>query len=280
MTYPDSTCNVGAGEPLFSGLAGLPMYDPVMIKVAYLRVYVPGEGPGDEVGAASEGLREVSEYGLVSESLEESSFLATWNDRQYVCPRHPRLRLLEGLLAFRHAYPGLTAELLIPEEVAERAADELERLRAEEPGVKSHILTSPWHVPLRWFAAFDPGERLVLERGGANDVLYRTKLTNAGERLSRCLDILQAAGFQDAVIDQVQELANWISDFDSDAMVELDYGGVADLFSDGALALDETAADIQSSLSALEAGDLDEASAHYTRAASRWADAQALTYLN
>jgi hypothetical protein len=256
------------------------MYDAVMIKAAYLRVYVPGEAPDDQLGAATEGLREVSEYGLVSESLEDGSFMATWNDREYVCPRYPRLRLLEGLLAFRHAYPGLTAELLIPEEVAERAADELERLRAEDPGVKSHILTSPWHVPLRWFAAFDPGERLVLERDGASDVLYRTKLGSAGERLSRCLDILQAAGFQDAVIDQVQELANWIGSFDSDAMVELDYGGVADLFSDGALALDETAADIQASLTALEAGDLDEASEHYTRAASRWADAQALTYLN
>lgn len=256
------------------------MYDRVMIKAAYLRVYVPGEAPPDDDGGPAEGLREVSEYGLVSESLRDGNFLATWNDTDYVCPRYPRLRLLEGLLGFRHAYPGLTAELLIPEEVAERAADELEAMRTADPEVKSHILTSPWHVPLRWFAAFDPGERVVLERDGASEVLYRTKISNAGERLARCLDILQAAGFQDAVIDQVQELANWITDFDSNAMVELDYGGVADLFSDGALALDETAADIQASLSALEAGELDEASEHYTRAASRWADAQALTYLN
>ncbi len=256
------------------------MYDPVVIKAAYLRVYVPGDAPGEASAEPSSGLREVSEYGLVSESLVDSNLLATWNDREYVCPRNPRLRLLEGLLAFRHAYPGLTAELLIPEEIAERAAVELEAMRQADPEVKSHILTSPWHVPLRWFAAFDPAERLVLERSGTSEVLYRTRLSNAGERLSRCLDILQEAGFQDAVIDQVQELANWIDSFDSDAMVELDYGGVADLFSNGALALDETAADIQASLNALEAGELDEASEHYTRAASRWADAQALTYLN
>ena len=56
--------------------------------------------------------------------------------------------------------------------------------------------------------------------------------------------------------------------------------GMLATYLDGALALDETAGDIQASLTALEAGDLDEASEHYTRAASRWADAQALTYLN
>lgn len=251
-----------------------------MIKSAYLRVYVPGEAPSEQGPSSFEGLRQVSDYGLVAESLKDGSLVATWNDVRYVCPRNPRLRMLEGLLAFRHAYPGLTAELLIPEEIAERAAQELEALQSKNPGTRSHILSSPWHVPLRWFAAFDPNERIVEERNGANDVLYRTDVGAADSRLTRALNILQDAGFQDAVIDQVQELATWVAGFDADSMLELDYGGVADLFSDGNLALDETAADIQSSLKALEDGELDQAGEHYARAASRWADAQALTYLN
>lgn len=250
-----------------------------MIKAAYLRVYVPGDASAEE-DKSRPGLREVSEYGLVAESLNDGVLVATWNDARYVCPRYPRLRLLEGLLAFRNAYPGLTAELLIPEEVADRAAAELEVLKDRDPGVKSHILASPWHVPLRWFSAFDPAERSIIERNGRSDVLYRTTINQADERLSRGLVILQGAGFQDAVIDQVQELYNWVVSFDADSLLELDYGGVAELFTDGALALDETAADIQASLSALEAGNLDEASDHYAKAASRWAQAQALTYMN
>ena len=251
-----------------------------MIKAAYLRVYVPGDGSQEPAEPAPPRLREVSEYGLMSESLNDGVLVLDWNDTQYVCPRYPRLRLLEGLLGFRNAYPGLTAELLIPEEVAERAGAELEALQDRHPEVRSHILSSPWHVPLRWFSAFDPSERSVEERNGHSDILYRTTVAEANDRLTRALVILQGAGFQDAVIDQVQELHNWVGSFDGECMIELDYGGVAELFSDGALALDETAADIQSSLSALEAGNLDEASDHYAKAAARWAQAQALTYMN
>ena len=251
-----------------------------MIKAAYLRVYEPSDAPADDTGRPEERLREVSEYGLMSESLNDGVLVATWKDAQYVCPRFPRLRLLEGLLGFRNSYPGLTAELLIPEEVAERAAAELEALQDRDPEAKSHILSSPWHVPLRWFSAFDPSERIVEERDGATALLYRTTIAQADDRLTRALVTLQNAGFQDAVIDQVQELYNWVASFDDDCLIELDYGGVAELFSDGSLALDETAADIQSSLSALEAGNLDEASDHYAKAAARWAHAQALTYMN
>jgi hypothetical protein len=251
-----------------------------MIKAAYLRVYVPGDGSLEQVEPSAPRLREVSEYGLMSESLNDGVLVVDWNDTQYVCPRHPRLRLLEGLLGFRNAYPGLTAELLIPEDVAERAAAELEALQDRHPDLRSHILSSPWHVPLRWFSAFRPAERSVEERNGHSDILYRTTVAQATDRLTRALVILQGAGFQDAVIDQVQELHNWVGGFDGECMIELDYGGVAELFSDGALALDETAADIQSSLAALEAGNLDEASDHYAKAAARWAHAQALTYMN
>lgn len=251
-----------------------------MIKAAYLRVYVPGEASEDEAKPSRPRLREVADYGLMSESLNDGVLAATWNEVSYVCPRNPRLRLLEGLLGFRNAYPGLTAEMLIPEEVAERAGTELEALRDRDPDAKSHILSSPWHVPLRWFSAFDPVERFVIQDSTGTSVVYRTTVAQADDRLKRALVILQGAGFQDAVVDQVQELHNWVSSFDGDDMLELDYGGVAELFSDGSLALDETAADIQSSLSALEAGDLDEASDHYTAAASRWAHAQALTYMN
>jgi hypothetical protein len=251
-----------------------------MIKAAYLRVYVPGEaGDGDDV-AETDVIREVDDYGLVSESLDEGVLATTWNETRYVCPRHPRLRLLEGLLGFRNAYPGLTAELLIPEEIAERAGAELEALRDRNPEARSHILTSPWHVPLRWFSAFEPQERLMRSSEEGSTVLYRTTVAQADARLARALVILQEAGFQEAVIDQVQELYNWVTGFDGNDLLELDYGKVAKLFTEGALALDETAGDIQSSLNALEAGNLDEASDHYATAAARWAHAQSLTYMN
>jgi hypothetical protein len=63
-------------------------------------------------------------------------------------------------------------------------------------------------------------------------------------------------------------------------MVELDYGSVAGLFSSGDLAIDESAAEVWASLEALERGDFEDATEHYSMAASRWAAAQAVTYSN
>lgn len=247
-----------------------------MIKAAYLRVYVPSP-TAIEPTPPPAGEIILTDYGLITESLEESSLVTEWNDRMFVCPLHPRLRVLEGMLAFRDTYPGLTAELLVPEEIAQVAANELESLRKRMPQLRSHVQVSPWHVPLRWFAAFDPEERSFVNN---TSVLYRTDVARAGDRLSRVLSVLRHAGFQEPVIEQVDELENWISSFPADGLLELDYGGVSNLFSDGQLALDETAADLQSSIEALEAGNLDEAGDHYARAAGRWAPAQALAYLN
>ena len=50
-------------------------------------------------------------------------------------------------------------------------------------------------------------------------------------------------------------------------MLELDYAGAAELFAEGDLVLDESAADIAASLQALELGNFDEAGTSYGRVA-------------
>jgi hypothetical protein len=63
-------------------------------------------------------------------------------------------------------------------------------------------------------------------------------------------------------------------------MLELDYADVADLFSEGDLVLDESAADAAASLLALELGNFEEAGSFYNTIARRWSPAQALAFLN
>ena len=58
----------------------------------------------------------------------------------YVCPRFPRLRMLEGVLAFNNAFPDAA---LIPKTELVSASEELTRLRDQSPAVRSHILTFP-----------------------------------------------------------------------------------------------------------------------------------------
>ncbi len=187
--------------------------------------------------------------------------------------------MLEGLLAFRNAYADSVA-VLVPESVAERAANELERIHARFPGVKSHILTSPFAIPLRWFAAFDQEERVLHEEEERMNVLYRTPLSAGLKRLRRAIRVLEGAGFDDVIVDQVRDVVGWLEEFPREALLELDYGGVADLFDSTDLVLDESAAEIGASIEALARGDLDQAGEHYAAAASRWAHAHALAYAN
>jgi hypothetical protein len=223
----------------------------------------------------------LGEFGVWEESTRNDAFVAEWHGRRWVCPRYPRLRMLEGLVAFSHSYPGPTSRLLVPERAVRRATAELEALYRRDPAARSHILTSGWHVPLRWFAAFVPAEREVVDlRDGTRTIRYRTAMAGARARVAEAIEVLDDAGFEDPVVSQVRDFIEWLEGFDDEAMVELDYGSVAGLFGDADLVMDDTVSDVHASLEALRREDYEEAGRHYGRAAGRWARAQALTYSN
>lgn len=252
-----------------------------MIRVAYLRVYVPADrAPGWSRHASdAHSVRAVGDSFLWSESMGEDAFSTTWDGEPYVCPRYPKLRILEGMLAFTNAYPRF-GELMVPEAVVQNAAGQLALIKAESPEARSYILASPWHVPLRWFAAFDPAERELVERPDGITIRYRTAIGSARRRLERAVTVLDNAGFEDGVVEPARDVLHWVSEFAEDAMLELDYGRVVELFSEGDLALDDSCEDVNASLEALESGNFERAGLRYASVAGRWAEAQSLTYVN
>lgn len=256
-----------------------------MTRAAYLRVYLPERrhrGALEHVvePPADAPVLTRGEFGLTHESARDDAFVIVHDGDRFVCPRYPRLRMLEGLLAFRNAYDPSTASTLVPESVADRAAGELERIYMRHPGARSHILTSPFFVPLRWFAAFDPSERTLASESGRLSIRYRTRLRDALARLQRVAEVLEEAGFDEVIVDQVGDVAAWMKPFPGESILELDYGGVASIFSEADLALDESAAEVAASIDALEQGDYEAAGEFYAAAASRWAHAQALAFSN
>jgi len=257
-----------------------------MNRSAYLRVYVPAERFDGVLEHVSEGSSSTGpiltdgEFGVSLESARDDAFVISFDGHRLVCPRYPRLRMLEGLLAFRNAYAGPTAAVLIPEETAERAAEELDRINSRFPAMRSHILTSPFYVPLRWFAAFDPDDRFLVEEGDVLIVKYRTAIAEAVGRVRTAIRVLDEAGFDDIVVEQVRDLLEWLETFPRQSVLELDYAGVSALFPRGDLILDDSASDVAASLDALADGDFEEAGERYAAAAGRWAHAQALVYAN
>ena len=250
-----------------------------MIVSAFLRSYLPkGSLPQylEHAGPVSGAIRG-NEHFLWREPVMNDAYQVAWDDGIYVCPRHSRLRMLEGVLAFSNAFPNTG---LIPEPQVVDASTQLEELRSQSSSMRSYILTSPWHVPIRWFSAFLHDERELYERNGFMSVRYRTRLGDAQDRVERAAQIVDGAGFESGVVDQVRALASWLDGFPAEGMVELDYGSVGKLFSEGDLVLDESAADTAASLLALQQGKYDEAGALYGNVARRWGRLQSLAFAN
>ncbi len=261
----------------------LPLRMTAVIKSAYLRVYLPEDGvPGCEPHPEDTGerTRRWEPYGFVGESMIDDAWMAEWRGRTFVCPRRPQLRILEGVLALYRAFESWGRPLIIPEDVARQANRELEDLRRRDPEIRSHILTSAWHVPVRWFVIFDSSERLLDTSGPRTELRYRTTLGEATARIDRAVEILNEAEMPDAIVTELAALGVWLADFPSDAMIELDYGGIVDLFAESDLVLDDSAAEVWLSIEALEAGDWDQAGEQYGALMSRWAPIFAVTYSN
>lgn len=254
-----------------------------MIKSAYLRVYLPEERvpscdeyPGDGQTRA----RRWEPYGFVGESMIEDAWMADWKGRRFVCPRRPQLRMLEGVLALYRAFETSGRSVIIPEAVARQADDELRALHRRQPGIKSHILTSAWHVPVRWFVAFTATERILDTLGPHPVVRYRTSLSESVGRIERAVRILNGAFVPESIVAELEALSSWLSEFPAEGMVELDYGGVADLFPEADLILDESAAEVWESIEALSRDDWNAAGAQYGALMARWAPVFAVTYSN
>jgi len=250
-----------------------------MTRTSYLRVYLPlAEFGGLEphVSHPDCELRE-NQFGLVCEPLTDDGLLAEWLGERYMCPRNAKLRVLQGVLAFHNAFEEHGARLIIPESTARIAAEKLEQLQRGRPGMRSYILTSAWHVPPRWFLAFAPDEKEVLD-GGRLAVRYRTRRLSATGRLRRALEALHSAGFTSNITSEIEELAAWLNEFPEDALVELDYGSVADMFGDQDLVTDDSAEGIWDSVEALESGDLAAARNRYIEMASKWSAAMAVGF--
>lgn len=254
-----------------------------MIRTAQLRIYLPAEQSdvrGLETAVATVVPAFQADLGLMVEPTRDSGLAATWEGRTYVCPRTPRLRMLEGVLAVRSAYGHLGRASVIPEDVARSAARELEAMREEDPSARAHILTSAWHVPLRWFVPFSGDRREMVDRAGYQTIRYRNDYRDAVDRLARSLEIMGKAGIPDSIVAEVEELSVWMNDFPADSMVELDYGEVSANFAGTDLAFDRSAEDLWDSLEALNEGDWDRAGEAYGALVSRWAPSMAVSYSN
>lgn len=266
-----------------------------MIATSYLRVYQPlaafsaderAHWQQQEDGRASEA--SASRRWLIGSNLPAGSVLGTTegaftrrvDGELLVCPWRTSLRMLAGLLAFRTSVPEEVADAFVPETHARRAAQALAALGEDHPEVRSHILHANWHVPLRWFAAFDDSERILTEDKEGLRIRYETPLSNACARLVKATEVLETSWVDDGVVEALKELSAWMSGFSEEGLVELDYGSVARIFSDEDLLEDRSAAEVWSCLDALTQGDVLRAGQTFASLTDRWTEVRAREVVN
>lgn len=263
-----------------------------MVSTSYLRIYQPIDAfPADErerwlvePGSSLESPdRAAARRWLLTGvlpgddelSLTEGGFVRHIDGTVYVCPWRTRLRMLASMVAFRSSVPEEVADAFVPDTEARRAAAELEALGRRYPELRSHILHANWHVPLRWFAAFEDADRILTEDAGGLRIRYETALSAARQRLERALGILEGSWIGDDVVGAVRELNEWLGQFRDGGLLELDYASVASMFDDDELVEDRSADLVWGCLDAIEAGDTMRAGRIFTELSDRWSEMRA-----
>jgi hypothetical protein len=211
--------------------------------------------------------------GLLASAQGEHADVRLVDGTYYVCPWRTRLRILTGILSLRESGPPDIGDSFVSEVDARRAARELARLKRRDPSAAPSILQSPWHVPVRWFILVDDGERRLVEMpSGEFRLYYWAPIAAARKRAERALQVLRRSELA-PIAEPVRELAEWLSRFPRESMVELDYASVSSMFTWDELDNDHSGHDIQEAIGALAgAGGMAKAADLYQTVANRWAE--------
>ena len=192
---------------------------------------------------------------------------------RYVAPWSTSTRCCAALDDFKSSLPSSLIPFFIPQKLEGSI-----KLSGEIIEDKvSHIITSTWSIPPRWFALFSPEDRL---RGNNQDGVFtvlRTTISNAKQRATFTHQSVLNAFGTGPIESEISDLIKWLEIFNARSIVELDYGGLATylnnlLISNGEAGLDADTSieDVASSIAGLASGDGALASRGYERLVSRW----------
>ncbi|MGA1738933.1 MAG: hypothetical protein ACO4AM_06615 [Candidatus Nanopelagicaceae bacterium] len=192
---------------------------------------------------------------------------------RYISPWSTAMRCWAALDTFKESLPSSITKYFITPALEDAISSEAEDLDDRVP----HILTETWVVPPRWFALFEPNERM---RGIGKDGPFTILRTDISVAKLRCENAHQAVinAFGNGPIEgEIAALLAWLNVFHPASKLELDYGGLA-LYLDRALRVnggsgiddDSSIEDVALSLQGLASGDGALAGQGYERLVSRW----------
>ncbi|THV27019.1 hypothetical protein [Glycomyces paridis] len=201
-----------------------------------------------------------------------------------VCPWNLRYRIAAAALEVKRLTPEAVAEALFPPEFL-ASAEEIVELddgadRHEAPA-DSHEHVASWSVPLRWFACVRPEDRELVLRPGLSQLRYRTPISKSRTGMVVARNLVRAEFGEDAELAAaLAETGRWLDGFHRDAVVELDYGGLASRLDPAELREEDSVDLTWQAIDHLGASEPEDAQDCYARLVDRWRDRRLAERLN
>lgn len=204
---------------------------------------------------------------------QDGAHILEFEGKKYIAPWSTATRCWAALEDFKSSLPPTIIKFFLPQNLEDSITSTSQVIEDKI----SHIITATWSIPPRWFALFEPSDRLRGKNEDGPYTILRTLIANAKQR---CLFAHQAVfnAFGSGPIEQeIADLLAWLNVFDLQSIVECDYGGLAiylerSLVENGepGLNADTSIEDVARSLAGLAAGDGALARQGYERLVTRW----------
>ena len=187
--------------------------------------------------------------------------------RRLYCPNQLAVRASLAAESLSENIRGPLVDVLVPEVARAANAARIDPDSFADSLARLHTRSATWGVPFGWFVLLHEDDHceVVEDNGKVQTVRLAAPVSQCLERARSSAAALTRAAPELDLLDELDELTNWLEIFSEDAVLELDYGPVADL-----VFPDDSPSDVRLGIESLAEGDMTGAAASYRRLANRW----------
>lgn len=185
----------------------------------------------------------------------------------FYCPNQLAARTTLAAESLDQSLRGPLIDVLVPEVAREAHQARLDPDTFTDSVAKLHTRSATWGVPFAWFALIheDDLTEVVEDDGRVTTVRITARIGDCIDRGRRSVAQLAIGAPEMDLLDELTEIVEWLEVFRRDAVVEVDYGPVADR-----VFPDDSPMDVRLGIESLAEADMMGAAASYRRLASRW----------